>query len=102
MLSFVVPLQSATGFAGNQLVLLAILVGFFYVIVVRPMRKKQKEVETMLSQLKNGDRVLTTGGIYGTVVGVADDFVHLRVADHVKIQVAKSSITQLVEEPKHA
>lgn len=102
MLSFVVPLQAGSGFAGNQLVLMAILVGIFYVIVVRPMRKKQREVETMLSQLKNGDRVLTTGGIYGTVVGVTDEFVHLRVADHVKIQVAKSSITQLVEEPKHA
>jgi preprotein translocase YajC subunit len=42
--------------------------------------------------------VLTSGGIYGTVVGVTDDQIQLRVADHVKIQVAKSAVTQLVEE----
>jgi preprotein translocase YajC subunit len=42
--------------------------------------------------------VLTSGGIYGTVVGVSDDQVQLRVADHVKIQVAKSAVTQLVED----
>jgi preprotein translocase subunit YajC len=77
---------------------MVLIFGVFYLIVVRPMRKKQLQTETMLGQLKNGDRVLTSGGIYGTVVGVSDDQVQLRVADHVKIQVAKSAVTQLVEE----
>ncbi len=45
------------------------------------------------------DRVLTTGGIYGSVVSVHDDLIQLRVADSVKVQVAKSAVTQLVEEP---
>ena len=53
----------------------------------------------MRDELKNGDRVLTTGGIYGTVVGVQDDRIQLKVADSVKVQVAKSAVTQLVEEP---
>lgn len=75
-----------------------VIFGVFYLIVVRPMRKKQQETESMLSQLKNGDRVLTSGGIYGTVVGVNEDVIQLRVADSVKIQVAKTAISQLVED----
>ena len=92
------PLQGSGSFLGNQLFLMMIIVGFFYLIVVRPMRKKQQETETMLNELKNGDRVLTNGGIYGTVVGVTEDQIQLRVADSVKIQFAKSAIAQLVEE----
>jgi preprotein translocase subunit YajC len=94
----VAPLQGSTSFFGSQLLLMALIFGVFYLIVVRPMRKKQSDTERMLSQLKNGDRVLTSGGIYGTVVGVSDDQIQLRVADHVKIQVAKSAVTQLVED----
>ena len=90
--------QGASSFLSNQLLLMVVIFGVFYLIVIRPMRKKQQETDSMLSDLKNGDRVLTSGGIYGTVVGVSDDLIQLRVADHVKIQVAKSAITQLVED----
>jgi preprotein translocase subunit YajC len=96
--AWVAPLQGSTSFFGSQLLLMVLIFGVFYLIVVRPMRKKQVQVETMLGQLKNGDKVLTSGGIYGTVVGVSDDQIQLRVADHVKIQVAKSAVTQLVED----
>jgi preprotein translocase subunit YajC len=92
------PLQGQNSFLGNQLFLMLVIFGVFYLIVLRPMRKKQQETETMLGSLKNGDRIVTSGGIYGTVVGVGDDLVQLRIADHVKIQVAKSAIAQLVEE----
>ena len=94
-----VPLQGSGSFLGNQLVLMMIIVGVFYLIVLRPMRKKQQETEDMLNGLKNGDRVLTSGGIYGTVVGVTDDQIQLRVADSVKMHFARHAITQLVEEP---
>jgi preprotein translocase subunit YajC len=100
---WIAPWQGSGSFLGNQLLLMAVIFGVFYFIVIRPMRKKQQETETMLGRLKNGDRVLTSGGIYGTVVGVTDDLVHLRVADHVKIQVIKTAVTQLVEEtPKRS
>lgn len=92
------PWQGTESFLGNQLLLMAVIFGVFYLIVIRPMRKKQQQTETMLGQLKNGDRVLTSGGVFGTVVGVADDIIHLRVADHVKIQVARTAVTQLVED----
>jgi preprotein translocase subunit YajC len=83
----------------QQLMLILIIFSIFYFIVFRPMRKKQRETEQMIAELKNGDRVVTNGGIYGTVVGVSDDVVQLRVADHVKIQVAKSAIARLASEP---
>ncbi|TDI44957.1 MAG: preprotein translocase subunit YajC [Acidobacteria bacterium] len=91
--------QAPSSFFGNQFVLILIIFGLFYLIMIRPMRKSQKETETMRDELKNGDRVLTTGGIYGTVVGVHDDRIQLKVADSVKVQVAKSAVTQLDEEP---
>ena len=78
--------------------LMLVIFGVFYLIVLRPMRKKQRDTETMLSSLKNGDRIVTSGGLYGTVVGVSDDLLQLRIAEHVKIQLAKSAVAQLVEE----
>ena len=93
------PLQGASSPLGNPLFLMLIIFGVFYMIVIRPARKSQQQTETMRDQLKNGDHVLTSGGIYGTVVGVTDDQIQVRVADSVKIQFAKSAIAQLVEEP---
>lgn len=94
-----VLLQGAPSPLGNPLFLMLIIFGVFYLIVIRPARKTQQNTETMRDQLKNGDHVLTSGGIYGTVVGVTDDQIQVRVADSVKIQFAKSAIAQLVEEP---
>ena len=76
-----------------------IIFAVFYFIVIRPARRSQQETETMRDQLKNGDHVLTSSGMYGTIVGVSDEIVQLRDADSVKIQFSKSAIAQLVEEP---
>jgi preprotein translocase subunit YajC len=69
----------------------------FYFLVFAPMRKKQKKHVEMLQQLKAGDRVITTGGIHGTVVGVTDDVVQLRIADQVKVDVSKSAVSALAQ-----
>jgi len=97
-IAWFVPWQSASPF-GNPLYLILIIFAVFYFIVIRPARKSQHDTETMRDQLKNGDRILTSGGIYGTVVGVTDDQIQVRVADSVKIHLAKSAVAQLVEEP---
>ena len=71
----------------------------FYFIVFAPMRKKQKKHSEMLHELKAGDKVLTNGGIYGTVVAVQDNKVQLKIADQVKIDVSKSAVAdRMVEE----
>lgn len=91
------PGGNGPGFT-DQLMLILIIFSIFYFIVFRPMRKGQRDVEQMRSDLKNGDRVLTNGGIYGTVVGVSEDVVQLRIADQVKIQLARSAVTRRIEE----
>ena len=72
-----------------------LIFGVFYFLVFAPMRKKQKKHAEMLHRLKNGDQVVTSGGIHGTVVGVTDDLIQLRVASQVEIEVTKSAVSTL-------
>lgn len=83
--------QSAWG----SFVPLLIMLGIFYFLLIAPMRKRQKQQNQMIKDLKPGDPVLTVGGIYGTIVGIKDDRLTLRIADQVKVNVAKSSISGL-------
>jgi len=75
-----------------QLVPFLLIFVVFYFIVFAPMRKKQKRHAEMLTELKNGDRVVTNGGICGTVVGLTDQKIQLRIADGVKIDVLRSAV----------
>lgn len=68
----------------------------FYFLVIAPASKQRKKQAEMLSALKKGDRVLTTGGIYGTIQGVEPDAVYLKIADNVKVKVARSAISGVV------
>ena len=81
----------------HMVVILAITVGIFYFMIIRPQQKRQKETEAMLASVKKGDRVLTTGGIYGTVVGTKDDVVVLKVTDEVKMEFSRASIVHVKE-----
>lgn len=71
------------------------IVLIFYFMIIRPQQKKQKETQAMLASIKKGDRVLTSGGIYGTVVGTKDDLVVLKVSDEVKIEFSRQAIVQV-------
>jgi preprotein translocase subunit YajC len=64
----------------------------FYFLMILPAQRRQKKVAEMLKSLKNGDKVITNGGIYGTIVGLEDGSVQLRIADQVKIKVMRSAI----------
>ncbi len=77
------------------LVPLGLVFAIFYFLVIRPANKKQKALQEMLKGLKNGDKVITTGGIYGTVAGITDSIVQLRVASTVKIDVSRNAIAGL-------
>jgi preprotein translocase subunit YajC len=81
-----------------SLVPLLVIFGIFYLLLIMPMRKRQKKHQEMLKAVTKGDRIVTTGGIFGTVVEVQDDVVHLRVADNVKLQVALSAIAGLAKD----
>lgn len=64
----------------------------FYFLIIRPQQKRSKEHKAMLASLAKGDRVVTTGGILGTIVGVGEDVVTLRIAENTKIEVLLSNI----------
>ena len=68
----------------------------FYFLLIRPQQKKQKNHQKMLESVTKGDRVVTSGGLYGTVVGVKDNLVILKIAENVKIEVAKSAISHIL------
>src|SRR5260370_31068310 len=78
--------------AGNGLIAflpLAIIMVIFYVLLILPAQRRQKKTQAMLGELKTGDKEVTTGGLYGTIAALDGDTVQLRIADHVKVKVAR-------------
>jgi len=71
-----------------------------YFLLIRPQQQQTKKLAQMRQTLKKGDRVLTTGGIIGTIVGVDDGKAVLRVAEDVKLEFATSAIVQVMQEAK--
>jgi preprotein translocase subunit YajC len=94
--------QGGTGIIGLMPIVLIFVL--FYFLIVVPQRKRQRQTESMLDALKVGDKVVTSGGIYGTVTIVREDkrTVQLRIAENpsVKIDVARSAIAGLQESPE--
>ncbi len=74
------------------IITMVIIFGIFYFLMIRPQQKKQKELKAMLDNLAYGDTVITNGGIYGKVTGLADNVVTLEIADKVRIKISRSSI----------
>ena len=72
-----------------------LVIGIFYFLIIRPMRKRQKKMDTLITGLKNGDKVITSGGIHGTIAGIRENTFVLKVADQVKIEVTKSAVASL-------
>jgi preprotein translocase subunit YajC len=68
----------------------------FYFLVIAPANKQRRKTQEMLSSLKKGDRVMTTGGIYGTIQGVEADVVYLKIAENVKVKVSRSAVSGVV------
>jgi len=69
-----------------------LILGIFYFVILMPMRKKQQKVEEFLGSLKAGDRVITTGGIYGQITKLNEQSVQLQIAEKIRIEVAKAAI----------
>jgi len=91
--------QGAQGQSPNFLVSMLpflIIMVLFYFLLIRPKQQEQKKHETMLQSLKKGDRVLTTGGLYGSVVGIKENIVVLKIADNVKAEFQIQSIQAVV------
>jgi preprotein translocase subunit YajC len=81
----------------GQAIPIILMIAIFYFLVFRPMQRQQKNQKEMVRSLQNGQTVVTTGGIIGTVVAVNDDTLILRVKpDNLKLQVSRSSVTSVL------
>ena len=98
LLSLIAQAPGQPGGIALFLPLILIMV-IFYFLMILPAQRRQKKVNEMLGALKNGDKVITNGGIYGTIVGLEGDTVQLRIAEQVKMKVARNAIAGMQAEP---
>ena len=80
-----------------QFLPLLVLFVIFYFMLIRPQQKKQKEHADLIAKLDKNDEVITVGGVHATVISVGDKTAILRIADNVKIEIEKTSITQVTK-----
>jgi preprotein translocase subunit YajC len=90
--------QGGPGAVVTQIVFFAAIFAIFYFLLIRPQQRQRKERERLLSALKRGDRVVTTGGMHGTITGLTEHTVTLRVADQVRLEFDRGAIGRVVVE----
>ena len=89
------PAQGGSGGGDftTTILMFAVIIGIFYFMILRPQQKRQKERQKLLESMKKGDKVVTAGGIHGTIVGIEDKTLLLQIADNVKVKVERGSIS---------
>jgi preprotein translocase subunit YajC len=69
----------------------------FYLLLILPQQKKQKQHQSMLNAMRKGDRIVTTGGMYGTIADVKDNMIVLKISEEVKIELVKSAVAAVID-----
>ncbi|HTQ60562.1 MAG TPA: preprotein translocase subunit YajC [Candidatus Solibacter sp.] len=82
-------------FLGNPLVMMIVVMAIFYVMLILPQQRQRKKTQAMIAALKSGDKVVTSSGIYGTISGIDGETLILKIADQVKIRIARSAVAQV-------
>ena len=83
-----------------QLLPILLIIGVFYILLIRPQQKRQRELQETISQLKAGDRIVTNGGIIGTITNVRDTSFLIRSADKSILEISRSAIAGVEEDEK--
>ncbi|MCG8617806.1 MAG: preprotein translocase subunit YajC [Desulfobacterales bacterium] len=98
------PTGGQAGQAGGLAGFLPIIILFaiFYFLLIRPQQKKAKEHREMIGNLKKGNRIVTTGGIYGTILNLDDTTIGLEIAEKVKIKISRGNVAALVSDNEAA
>jgi preprotein translocase subunit YajC len=86
--------QGAGGF--TSLIPIVLMFVIFYFLLIRPQQKKAKEHREMISHLKKGDRIVTSGGLHGRVTAVTDATVTVEIADRVRVKIARGNVSQVL------
>ncbi|MCM3900580.1 MAG: preprotein translocase subunit YajC [Pyrinomonadaceae bacterium] len=99
MTNFLMFFQGGLGALGGLLPML-LIIAVFYMLLIRPQQKRQKQLQETISQLKAGDRIVTTGGVIGTITTVRDTSFLIRSADKSILEIARSAVAGIDEEEK--
>ena len=97
MITFLMFFQGGLGALGG-LVPMLLIIAVFYMLLIRPQQKRQRELQQTISQLKAGDRIVTTGGIIGTITTIRDTRLLIRSADKSILEIARTAVAGLDEE----
>jgi preprotein translocase subunit YajC len=81
----------------SSLIMMAVIFAIFYFILIRPQQKKMKEHKRMVEELKKGDRIVTSGGIYGTVENSTPETLTVKIAEGVKVKITRASVGAVVK-----
>jgi len=92
LLALAAPPEGGTVSPWVQLVPFALVLAIFYFIILMPMRRRQKKVDEFLQNLKVGDKVITTGGLYGSITRLGDQSLQLQVAEKIRVEIARSAV----------
>ena len=91
-----VQLGSGGGMGWLGMAPLIFIFAIFYFLLILPQQRRQKKWQAMLNELKTGDKIVTTGGLRGTIVAIKDDYLHLRVPpDNLRIEVSRGSVASV-------
>jgi preprotein translocase subunit YajC len=86
----------------NTIIMFGLMFLILYFMIIRPQQKRQKERQKMIDSIKKGDKVITSGGIHGTVVGVEEKTLLVEIAEKVKVKVERASIAGVTRETEPA
>lgn len=90
--------SAAGGQGGGQymsILMLVAIVAIFYFLMIRPQQKRAKEHKSFLDNLKKGDKIITSGGLYGTITGINDDSITIEIAEKVRVKVDKNTVATM-------
>ena len=97
---FLFLLQGGIGGLGGALVPMLLIFGVFYLLLIRPQQKKQRQLQATIAELKAGDKVVTTGGVIGVITAVRDTSFLIRSADKSILEIARSAVAGVDSEEK--
>jgi preprotein translocase subunit YajC len=97
-LAYAMPTGGGGGDSGmTAFIPLILMFAIFYFLLIRPQQKKAKQHKTLLSSLRKGDRIVTSGGLHGLITGVADDVVTMEVAPKIRVKVSRGSVAGILK-----
>jgi len=97
---FLFLFQGGIGGLGGALIPMLLIFGVFYLLLIRPQQKKQRQLQATIAELKTGDKVVTTGGVIGVITAVRDTSFLIRSADKSILEIARSAVAGVDSEEK--